>query len=58
MAPIRLSERGLLIATDRDDQRRIRSLGVLAFHIVCTLQGVLPDDVSPDYFTSFAKRTW
>ena len=50
MTTIRLGERGLLIPTDRHDERRIRSVGVLTFHIVCTLQGVLPDDVMSRLF--------
>ena len=50
VASIRLGERGLLIPTDRHDERRVGSLGVLTFHIVCTLQGVLPDDVPSRLF--------
>ena len=50
MTPIRLGERGLLIPADRHDERRIGGVGVLTFHIICTLQGVLLDDVMSRLF--------
>ena len=50
MTPVRLGERGLLIPADRHDESRIGSVGVLTFHIICTFQGVLLDDVMSRLF--------
>jgi hypothetical protein len=44
MTPVRLRQRSLLIPPDRHHQGGVGSVGVLPSHVVCTLQGVLPDE--------------